>query len=144
MAVRVWRRPGLWWAAGIVVVALLTCWFGNASLKASARDEQRKSDHSLATYLGLLVAGDYSGARLMLCGGDDMALARLGDTELTAWTEHGISSFTVRGARPWSSIDGHGTVYDVDLTLSREATATIDVVVEIIDDEPCIGTDFPV
>jgi hypothetical protein len=73
MAVRVWRRPRLWWATGIVVVALLTCWFGNASRKASARDEQRKSDRSLTTYLGLLVAGDYARARLMLCGGDDVA-----------------------------------------------------------------------
>lgn len=80
----------------------------------------------------------------MLCGGDDVAPAQLDDTELTAWTEHGISSFAVLTARTWSSIDGHGSVYGVDLAFSREATATLDVAVEIIDDEPCIATGLPV
>lgn len=144
MAVRVWRRSNLWWAAATVVAVLVACWSANVSLKASARDEQRKSDRSLATYLGLVVAGDHAKARLMLCGGDDVVPARLDHTELTAWTEHGIRSFAVSGARPWSSIvDGHGTVYGIDFTFSTGATATIDVVVEIIGGEPCIGTDLP-
>ncbi|MFY1635292.1 hypothetical protein ACN27F_18795 [Solwaraspora sp. WMMB335] len=128
-----------------MAVVLLVCWSANVSLKASARDERRKADQSLATYLGLIVAGDHAEARLMLCGEDDVVLARLDDTELTAWTEHGIRSFAVSGTRPWSSIvDGHGTVYGINLTFATGATATIDVIVEIIGGEPCIGTKLPI
>ncbi|MBQ0896547.1 hypothetical protein KBX37_26230 [Micromonospora sp. U56] len=144
MAVSIWRRSGLRWAAAILVVAFLACWSGKAFFGASARDERRQADQHVATYLGLVVAGDRARAGLMLCGGDDMAVARLDDTALTDWTEQRITSFAISGARHWSSIDGHGTVYGVRLTFSKGATATTDVVVEVISDKPCIGTDIPI
>ncbi|MFK3980594.1 hypothetical protein ACI2K4_09495 [Micromonospora sp. NPDC050397] len=143
MAVPVWRRSGFRWAATIIVVVLLACWSGNAALEASARDERRKADQRVAAYLGLVVAGDRSGASRMLCGGDDVSVARLDDTALTGWTEQRITSFVISANRDWSSIDGHGTVYRVRLTFSEGAAATTDVVVEVISDKPCIGTDIP-
>ncbi|MER6593379.1 hypothetical protein ABT214_16295 [Micromonospora purpureochromogenes] len=143
MAVPMWRRSGFRWAAAIVVVVLLAFWSATASLEASARDERRQADQHVATYLGLVVAGDRAGAGLMLCGGDDVTVARLDDTALTDWTEQRITSFAISGARHWSSIDGHGTVYGVRPTFSEGATATTDVVVAVISDEPCIGTDIP-
>jgi hypothetical protein len=95
-----WRRPGLRWAAAIVVVVLLACWSANVYLEASARDERRRADQHVATYLELVVAGDRPRSSLMLCGGDDVTAARLDDTVLADWTEQRITSWRVSPGIP--------------------------------------------
>ncbi|GLI00632.1 hypothetical protein Pa4123_59080 [Phytohabitans aurantiacus] len=134
---------GLWWAVATVIVVLVACWSADVYLEVSARDERRRADQRAATYLGLVVAGDSGKARLMLCGGDDVNPAQLDDTVRREWTGQRVTSFAISGARNWSSIDGRGTVYGVDLTFSDGVTASIDVVVTVISDEPCIGTEIP-
>jgi hypothetical protein len=144
MAVPIWRRSSTRWAAAIAAVVLVACWSAHAFLEASARDERRRSDQHVATYLGRVVAGDRARTSLMLCGGDDVSVAQLDDSVLTDWPTQRVTDFAMLGARDWSSIDGHGTVYGVRLTFSDGAAATTDVVVSVIGDEPCIGTEIPI
>jgi hypothetical protein len=80
----------------------------------------------------------------MLCGGDDTRSATLRDTDEPVRGLWRIEAFAVVGSEEWSSVmDGHGRNYLVRLTFTDGSTATSDLAVEVIGNEPCIATEIP-
>lgn len=133
----------LTWAAAIVIVALIFAVLSFVYSRFSG-NEQRKADEEIAKYLSLVQGRDHSGADAMLCGGDDTTTAKLRDTDEPDSGLRRIEAFAIVSAWGWSSAtDGHGRTYRVRLTFANGSTATSDLAVEVIANEPCIATEIP-
>lgn len=127
-----------------MVVALICCGLPYAYTRWSVREEQRQADEEITEYLRLVQAGDRGRSHAMLCGGDDMTTIQLNGTYKLDWNAVRVDSFTIIGARDWSSVvDGHGRAYRVRLTFTDGSTGISDLVVEVMANEPCIGTEIP-
>ncbi|MEV4136706.1 hypothetical protein AB0J72_31585 [Dactylosporangium sp. NPDC049742] len=128
----------------VVGGVVLFCGLSVLAVRLANAREARESEAELRRYLLLGQQGERAQAEAMLCGGDDTS----GSTDLPGMYESGwrmppIASFTVAGSTDWSSFDGHGTTYQVRLTFTGAAPATITVSVEAKDGGPCIATDVP-
>jgi hypothetical protein len=105
-------------------------------------DQQRRADEAIRQYAHLVESNDFAGADAMLCGGDDTNPARL-DAGFRDWPEIASLSVVVPG-KPWSSVvDGHGWDYPAQVGFADGSTGTVRLRVEIIGDEPCIGSSVP-
>jgi hypothetical protein len=110
----------------------------------SNRNERRREDEEISRYLSLVQERDHSGADAMLCGGDDTRTATLRDTDEPDWGLRRIETFAIVGSEEWSSwVDGHGRNYHVRLTFADGSTATSDLALEVIGNDPCIVTKIP-
>ena len=73
-----------------------------------------------------------------------MRSATLRDTDEPDWGQRRIEGFAIIDFEEWSSwVDGHGRTYHVRLRFADGSTATSDLAVEMIGNEPCIATEIP-
>lgn len=132
------------WTAAVVIGALISCGIPLLYFELPNRNEQRKEDEEISKYLSFVQGNDHSGADAMLCGRDDMRIATLRDTDEPDWGLRRIEAFAIVASGEWSSsVDGHGRNYRVRLTFADGSTATSDLAVEVIGNDPCIVTEVP-
>ncbi|GAA4729430.1 hypothetical protein [Phytohabitans rumicis] len=133
------RRLG--WALAVVACLLLFCGLSLGLAGRSDGAESREADKEMSRYLSLVQARDRVAADAMLCGADDTSTADLPDMYRPDWHLRRVESFAIVRAWDWSSMmEGHGKGYEVLLVFADRSTATVELAVEVIADDPCIAT----
>lgn len=128
--------------AVLVILTLICCGLFAVYFR-SHRNEQREADEEIVRYLGLVQERDGPRADAMLCGGDDTSIAQPEGAD-ERWRLLPIRSFAIVHSWDWSSVvDGHGRAYSIRLTFADGSTTICDFVVEVIGNDPCIGTEVP-
>ncbi|GAA4474644.1 hypothetical protein [Phytohabitans houttuyneae] len=140
------RKGGLLrWTLVVVAALILACGLSIGFIRNSHDDkESRESAGEINQYLSLVQRRDRTGADAMLCGGDDSGPADLPVGYLEDGHAPVMESFAIVDSWDWSSvIDGHGTGYLVRMLFADGSTADVELVVEVIGDDPCIATSIP-